>query len=352
MVSPAQTTDLAVVLEAVADGRVHRLVLGRRGEDPDAAGLVGDAVGHLGHLDVGRPGQVVVVGDAVADVLVKHRQRLVDEGLGPGRADHLQRRRARSDSIQNVVTTSLKSVMWSECRWVRKTAVSWPMPAPGGHEPHQHPPAAVDQQLLAAGLDQRGRARPERIRQRVPRPQRRHLHAASLPHRQSFGTGQCHFFGGRSTGPRDGARNQPMAKVEAVLWDVGGVFLPSPFTKIRAAGDEMGIGGDRLLELVFGPYHEDTDHPWHRLERGELSFEDCNTELIAAAAADGYEVDPIAVLMSMGGDGMRIVRDEVVGRGDRGQGQRPQDGDHHQQHQGVLRRLAGRCSTTSTRWST
>lgn len=103
-----------------------------------------------------------------------------------------------------------------------------------------------------------------------------------------------------------------MAKVEAVLWDVGGVFLPSPFSKIRAAGEELGIGGDRLLELVFGPYHQDTDHPWHRLERGELTFADCNTELIATAAADGYEVDPIAVLMSMGGDGMQLVRDEVV----------------------------------------
>jgi putative hydrolase of the HAD superfamily len=103
-----------------------------------------------------------------------------------------------------------------------------------------------------------------------------------------------------------------MAEVEAVLWDVGGVFLPSPFNKIRAAGEELGIGGDQLLELVFGPYHEDTDHPWHRLERGECTFDDCNKALIAAAAADGYEVDPIAVLMSMGGDGMQIVRTEVV----------------------------------------
>ena len=104
-----------------------------------------------------------------------------------------------------------------------------------------------------------------------------------------------------------------MPKVEAVLWDVGGVFLPSPFSHIRAYGSEVGIDGDQLLELVFGPYHEDTDHPWHRLERGQLSFDDCNAALIALAAEEGVDVDPMAVLMRMGGgDGLRIVRQDVV----------------------------------------
>ncbi len=103
-----------------------------------------------------------------------------------------------------------------------------------------------------------------------------------------------------------------MAKVEAVLWDVGGVFLPSPFSHIRDHGESIGMDGDELLALVFGPYHEDTDHPWHRLERGQLTFEACNAELVALAAEAGHDVDPIAVLMAMGGDGLRIVRDEVV----------------------------------------
>ena len=100
--------------------------------------------------------------------------------------------------------------------------------------------------------------------------------------------------------------------VEAVLWDVGGVFLPSPFSHVRSLGAEIGIDGDELLELVFGPYHEDTDHPWHRLERGQVSFEDCNAELIALAAESGHDVDPMAVLMRMGGDGASIVREDVV----------------------------------------
>ena len=103
-----------------------------------------------------------------------------------------------------------------------------------------------------------------------------------------------------------------MAKVEAVLWDVGGVFLPSPFTKLRSHAADQGLDGDQLLELVFGPYHEDTDHPWHQLERGQMTFDACNAALIALAAEEGVDVDPMAVLMNMGGDGMRIVRDDVV----------------------------------------
>ena len=103
-----------------------------------------------------------------------------------------------------------------------------------------------------------------------------------------------------------------MAKVEAVLWDVGGVFLPSPFTKLRSHAADQGLDGDQLLELVFGPYHEDTDHPWHQLERGQMTFDACNAALIALAAEEGVNVDPMAVLMNMGGDGMRIVRDDVV----------------------------------------
>ena len=101
--------------------------------------------------------------------------------------------------------------------------------------------------------------------------------------------------------------------VDAVLWDVGGVFMPSPFSHMRSLGPELGMDGDRVVELVFGPYHEDTDHPWHQLERGELTFEDCNAALTAAAAAEGVTLDPIALLMRMGEGGTaRIVRENVL----------------------------------------
>ncbi len=100
--------------------------------------------------------------------------------------------------------------------------------------------------------------------------------------------------------------------VDAVLWDFGGVFLPSPFTHIRSFAGELGVPGEQLERLVFGSYETDGDHPWHRLERGELTFDDCNAALIAAAADEGVAFDPVELLMRMGDGGLRILRDDVV----------------------------------------
>jgi putative hydrolase of the HAD superfamily len=63
-----------------------------------------------------------------------------------------------------------------------------------------------------------------------------------------------------------------MASVDAVLFDFGGVFMASPFAAVRAFGTSQGIDPDRVLDVLFGAYDRDTDHPWHRLERGELSL--------------------------------------------------------------------------------
>lgn len=97
----------------------------------------------------------------------------------------------------------------------------------------------------------------------------------------------------------------------AVLWDFGGVFVPSPFRHMASFGPELGLDGHRVVELVFGAYDEDTDHPWHRLERGEATFAETNDALIAGAAAEGVALDPLALLLRMGETG-RLVRDEVV----------------------------------------
>ena len=63
-----------------------------------------------------------------------------------------------------------------------------------------------------------------------------------------------------------------MPSVQAVLFDFGGVFMASPFAAVRAFGTRQGIDPEIALELLFGAYDRDTDHPWHRLERGELSL--------------------------------------------------------------------------------
>jgi epoxide hydrolase-like predicted phosphatase len=79
--------------------------------------------------------------------------------------------------------------------------------------------------------------------------------------------------------------------ITAVLFDFSGVLTTSPWANFAAAG-----GGN--LELLVGPYHEDGDHPWHRLERGEIGFKEWFEEVTALAAEAGVELDlaPIAAL--------------------------------------------------------
>src|SRR5262245_66540918 len=76
-----------------------------------------------------------------------------------------------------------------------------------------------------------------------------------------------------------------MPGIDAVLFDFSGVLTTSPWACIAATA-----GGD--LEMVVGPYHEDTDHPWHRLERGEITIEEWLPATVALSEAAGPEVDP------------------------------------------------------------
>ena len=91
-----------------------------------------------------------------------------------------------------------------------------------------------------------------------------------------------------------------MAAIEAVLFDFAGVFTMSPFTAARDVGPELGISTDVAFSLCFGPYEEDTDHPWHRLERGELGLAEAHQALKELALAQGIDRDPLAFLAGLG----------------------------------------------------
>lgn len=94
--------------------------------------------------------------------------------------------------------------------------------------------------------------------------------------------------------------------LDAVLFDFGGVFTDSPFEVARRFGAKLGANPERVLEIVFGPYHADTDHPWHRLERGEMALETARQEIIALGAAEDLDTDLFRVLSAMGrGGGVR-----------------------------------------------
>ena len=97
------------------------------------------------------------------------------------------------------------------------------------------------------------------------------------------------------------------ALIEAVLWDSGGVCSASPFGAMAGVAREMGVDPERYLEIVFGPYDRDTDHPWHRLERGEVSLEAARAEIIDLGRREGVDSDPFHLFgaMSRGGGGPR-----------------------------------------------
>lgn len=93
-----------------------------------------------------------------------------------------------------------------------------------------------------------------------------------------------------------------MRSFDAVLYDFGGVFTVSPFTAARDAGAELGIDMDVAMELCFGPYHVDGDHPWHRLERGDIALVDARAALVELASARGHDIDPLMLLARLARD--------------------------------------------------
>jgi epoxide hydrolase-like predicted phosphatase len=96
-------------------------------------------------------------------------------------------------------------------------------------------------------------------------------------------------------------------RIEAVLFDFGGVFMDSPFAAVRRFGATCGVGEERIIELVFGRYDDDTDHPWHRLERGEITLAEARQAILDLAAPD--RVDLFDALASMA---RAAIRDEMV----------------------------------------
>jgi putative hydrolase of the HAD superfamily len=97
----------------------------------------------------------------------------------------------------------------------------------------------------------------------------------------------------------------PNRLVDAVLFDFGGVLTSSPFTAIRAWAVEHGHEPEGLLRMFIGYPHE-TEHPFHRAERGELSALDMFTEISVEAGKLGIDPAGFAAGLSM------TTRDDVI----------------------------------------
>jgi putative hydrolase of the HAD superfamily len=96
----------------------------------------------------------------------------------------------------------------------------------------------------------------------------------------------------------------PTGTFSTVLFDFAGVLTSSPWGALTAAG-----GGN--LELLIGSYGEDGDHPWHRVERGELAITDWAVEVTAMAEELGTQVDfaPLQALLAE-----MTVNEQIVDR--------------------------------------
>jgi putative hydrolase of the HAD superfamily len=74
-------------------------------------------------------------------------------------------------------------------------------------------------------------------------------------------------------------------RIEAVIFDFGGVFIESPYPLLEAMGAELGAGPGQMTESVFGSLAEDGDHPYHRLERGEIPLQQARDEILRRGRA-------------------------------------------------------------------
>jgi len=90
--------------------------------------------------------------------------------------------------------------------------------------------------------------------------------------------------------------------IQAVLFDFGGVFTDSPFHAVHAFGEELGLGPAEVTEIVFGSYEQDGDHPWHRLERGEIALESAREAVLALGEARNLNVDIYELFGRMAGN--------------------------------------------------
>ena len=90
--------------------------------------------------------------------------------------------------------------------------------------------------------------------------------------------------------------------IEAVCWDVGGVFTGSPHDAIATVAAEHGLTHAQLSGAVFGDLAGDPDHPWYELEKGRLPLREAWPQIEARVAELGIELTMRDIFKRMGAD--------------------------------------------------
>ncbi len=76
-------------------------------------------------------------------------------------------------------------------------------------------------------------------------------------------------------------------QLRAVIFDFGGVLTTSPGALMAERAAEAGHKLGDVLHLMMGPLDVDTSHPWHRIERGEITFDEMSDAMGSLFAAAG-----------------------------------------------------------------
>ena len=92
------------------------------------------------------------------------------------------------------------------------------------------------------------------------------------------------------------------SSIDALLFDFGGVFTDSPFHAVHAYGEALGTTAEQVTGVVFGSYEHDGDHPWHQLERGEITLENARQLILSLGEKQGLQIDIYDLFARMAGN--------------------------------------------------
>jgi epoxide hydrolase-like predicted phosphatase len=81
--------------------------------------------------------------------------------------------------------------------------------------------------------------------------------------------------------------------IDAVLFDFAGVLTHSPKALMAERAAAAGVSVHEMLASMFGPLDDDTDHPWHRVERGEITLDEYATAMQPRFEAAGHAHLPL-----------------------------------------------------------
>ncbi|NBN89962.1 MAG: HAD family phosphatase [Actinobacteria bacterium] len=87
-----------------------------------------------------------------------------------------------------------------------------------------------------------------------------------------------------------------------MIFDFGGVIITPITRQIGMIAEGLGCSTADLHHVMMGPQFESGDHPWHRLERGEIGMEVLQEllEPIAAAAGMNFRGDEVEKILAPG----------------------------------------------------